>query len=174
VAGRTPHEAVTTFLEPLSQAVSCITNSVINVRGGYYASAEPHPLTLNDGAPVYIGDDLRLVVGLRYLVKQHTDASHLWHAGVVAYIYTVTDTMQREIISYQWHSTGPSPITFPHLHLGVGSRVGHDRVRQAHFPTEHVTLQSFLHLLITDFEVAPRRADWRMVLTQTSTDFTWY
>ena len=36
------------YVEPLGKAISCVTNAVINVRGGYFPALEPHSLTIGD------------------------------------------------------------------------------------------------------------------------------
>lgn len=172
MAGRTPPEAVNAFLEPLGRAVSCVTNAVANVRGSYYPSPNPHSLTLNDGSAIRLANGLLIVIDLRYRVVQDVEPRGPWKVSVAAYFYTLANAARQEIISYQWHPAGPSPVTFPHLHLGQASRVGYEQVGQAHFPTGHITLQSFLRLIVTDFGVAPRRADWDAILTETEPAFT--
>lgn len=47
--GRTPPEAVSNYVEPVQRAVSCVSDSVVSVDGGYYVSDTPHILTLNRG-----------------------------------------------------------------------------------------------------------------------------
>ena len=50
MAGRTPPEAVQNFLDPLQKSLSCLTRTVVNVRGGYYAPG-PQALVLGDSSP---------------------------------------------------------------------------------------------------------------------------
>ena len=58
--GRTPVEAVSNYIDPIQIAVSCVTDSVISVDGGYYPSAMPHLLTMNRETPVRLGGESRL------------------------------------------------------------------------------------------------------------------
>jgi len=167
VAGRTPAEAVNAFIEPLGKAVSCLTNAVVNVGGGYHPSPEPHVLALNDGVAIPISTDLFMFVSQHYRIVEDVESRGPWKVTVVGYVYSLRNAARQELISYQWHPTGRSPITFPHFHLGPGSRIGDERVARAHLPSGRIAPQSFLRLLITEFGVLPRRADWDAVLTQT-------
>jgi hypothetical protein len=81
---------------------------------------------------------------------------------VTDYSYQVIRGDGREHLAYQWHPTGQSWMTEPHLHLG-GMLSGFD-MSKAHLPTGQVSLQSFLRFLILDFEVEPLRSDWRFIL----------
>ncbi len=73
--GRTPAEAVNNYVDPIQLAVSCVSDAVVNVRGGYYPSNTSHTLVMNENTPV------RLVF------------QHFWIDG----LYTLTLTLsQRE------------------------------------------------------------------------------
>ncbi len=63
MAGRTPREAVEAFLTPLQQALSCVTNEVLLVSGGYYPSTIPHALTISN-SPARLGRDWRYTLRL--------------------------------------------------------------------------------------------------------------
>ena len=54
MAGKNPREAVTNYLSPLSKVVSCLTESVLSVSGGYYPAADPHALLMAEGRAVRI------------------------------------------------------------------------------------------------------------------------
>jgi hypothetical protein len=117
-----------------------------------------------DGSPIRLSNGLLIVIDLRYRVVQDVEPKGPRKVSVAAYFSTLANAARQEIISYQWHPAGPSRVTFPLLHLGQASRVGYGEVGQAHFPTGHITLQSFSRLIVTDFGVAPRRADWDAIL----------
>jgi len=171
VEGRTPAEAVNAFVEPIGRAVFCISTAVVTVGGGYYPAPQPHSLVLNAGSVTRLASDLFMDIGLRYRIVESVERRGIWEVTVVGYRYKLSGAAGQDIISYHWHPSGASFVTFPHVHIGVASRVGDSRVGQAHLPTGRVPPQSFLHLLITDFGVAPRRANWEQVLTETQSVF---
>ena len=159
------------FIEPLGKAVSCLANAVVNVGGGYHPSPQPHPLVLNDGATIRLSTDLFMRVLQHYRIVEDTSPRGPWKVSVVGYVYSLENSTRQELLSYQWHPSGRSPITFPHFHLGPGSRIGDERVARAHLPSGRIAPQAFLRLLITEFGVPPRRADWDAVLTETQAAF---
>lgn len=89
------------------------------------------------------------------------------------YYYTILDAQGRELLAYHWHPTGPSPVTLPHLHLTSRVRPIELAPNEAliplaemHLPTGLVTLADVVWLLIIEFGMEPRRADWANVLAQ--------
>src|SRR5262245_24184698 len=107
MAGKTPREAVQNFLAPLQQAISCVTDEILTVEGGYYPSATPHKLALNT-SPAALGRDKRfaLTVAQQYLVVTDPTPDYgPWKVKTVAYLYTVYDAGDppRELIGYHWH-----------------------------------------------------------------------
>lgn len=169
MVGRTPAEAVHHYLELLRPVVACVSDAAINVAGGYHPSEQPHSLLLNDGTPVRLSGGARVRVFQRYRLVAGVNPSAPWKVAIVAYSYALDAEDGPEIFSYQWHPSGPSPVGYPHLHIGVGAAVGNTAVNQAHFPTGHVALGTFFRLLITDFAIPPRRRDWDRILAETET-----
>ncbi len=168
MVSRTPAEAVNSYIESIQLAISCITYSVVTVRGGYYPSDRPHTLSLNDGSPVRLGgiSRLRLLIEQQYRVLQLDTPTGLWTVDVVNYQYAVFDTNDREVLAYHWHPVGQSPVVTPHLHIGHGAMAGRPEIGNAHLPTGHVSTIEILRMLIRDFAVVPRRRDWESVLDE--------
>jgi hypothetical protein len=96
-----------------------------------------------------------------------------WKIQTVAYYYTLerADDLGAEIFSYHWHPQGHSPITFPHLHIHACVEIRRPDGRDVHFPTEQVSLEDILRLVITDFGVIPRQENWAEVLGNTQAAF---
>lgn len=167
--GRTPAAAVNDYLEPLSRAVSCVTNSVLDVRGGYYQSHEPHTMILAGGESAKLPQShLAIsVLGLYELVR-YAGSGGPWEARTVGYYYALENEAGQEIIAYHWHpgSAIGSVPDYPHLHLGAGSRISFRELQQAHVPTGYVSLADFLRLVISDFQIKPLRDDWSRVLEE--------
>ena len=50
--GRTASEVVSNYVDTIQRAVSCVSDSVVSVRGGYYVTDISHTLVMNRGNPV--------------------------------------------------------------------------------------------------------------------------
>lgn len=90
---------------------------------------------------------------------------------ITTYHYYLLDSQGREIVAYHWHPGGVSPVTVPHMHLSsrigrldVGPGFDPAALGEMHLPTGFVTLADLVRLLITEFGIAPRRADWETIL----------
>ena len=168
--GRTSAEAVNSYRHHIQALVSCVTNSVVDVAGGYHPGTYPHSLLLNHGQPVALGGASRLRLQLQqsYLIDPPTTRGGLWTVKIVAYAYTILDADHREVLNYHWHPIGNSPILGPHLHLEQGAMVGRPEIRDAHLPTGPIAMGEFLRLLVQDLLVAPERRDWESVLVEES------
>ena len=145
----------------------------LDVKGGYYVSQRPLPLTLGRGLPVDLGGrtDLAVQVSQQYRVIENPDPREPWQVRTVAYRYTLWESGGPEIFSYQWHPASRGNITFPHLHLEAGAGIGRDEFHRAHLPTGRVALEDFVRLLIVDFDVVPERDDWEEALAQSRAEF---
>jgi hypothetical protein len=152
LAARTRHAAVSAFVDALQQALSCVTPSVL------YHSHETgarQALTLADD-PVRLastrGPRLRLSVIHQYEAVRHDRISRI---SSRAYYYRVDDQDGVEQLSWHWHPA--ATFKRPHLHVAVLDR-------RRHLPTGRVSLEAVLRLLLTEFDVRPRRPDWDGVL----------
>lgn len=167
--GRNPYQAVQDFRSTLQRSVSCVTASVLTVRSveGYGAGSE-HALVLGDVEAVRLpGADVALSIRAYARVRESGDdeaAASPWRADLVAYFYTLEERGGPEILAYHWHPDSRSPITFPHLHLETGARVGREELQRAHVPTGRVELEDVLLMAIREFGVRPRRDDWAKIL----------
>ena len=170
MAGKTPRQAVENFLGPLQQARSCVTRSVLVASpGGYDHIAGLHAVTFGDGGPARLqgNTNLWLVVRQHYRIVEAPGPGGPWKVSTAGYLYSLRDSEDRDVISYHWHPTGRSDVTFPHLHLGAGARVGHSYLANAHLPVGRIALEDMLRLAIKDLDVTPLRADWAEVLDST-------
>jgi len=172
--GRTPSEAVENFLAPLRQVLSCVTQEVLFVSGGYYPSETPHALTLSN-SPARLGRDRRYALRLiqHYRIVEDVVPRGPWTVQTVAYYYTIQEAHdpRREIFGYHWHPQGKSAVTYPHFHLYEGAGIDEHGVQQAHFPTGRVAVEDVLRLVIEEFAIEPLREDWNEVLTQRQSPF---
>ena len=164
--GRTSAEAVNSYVDATNRLVSCVTDSIVSVGGGYHPAAGPLILALNNGLPVALGGVPRLGLQLQqtYRIVEPATRGNLWTVRVTGYAYAVLDSELREVLTYHWHPRGNSPIVMPHLHLEQGAMVGRPEVRDAHLPTGPISIGLFLRLLIEDLSVEPVRTDWESIL----------
>lgn len=169
MTGRTEPEAAQNFHEALQTAVSCITDSIISIRGGYHVSVRPHRLTLGPDEFVRLGGEgrLSLSVILFYRIIESSDPGAQWRIITTTYFYTFADDASQEVIAYHWHPNGRGFVNYPHLHMEAGAQVGRSDIASAHLPTGWVTLNDVIRLAITELGVTPRREDWRDVLDET-------
>lgn len=114
---------------------------------------------------------MRLLIKIDYVVELVDDRSGGYDIRTTSYAYQVLDHEDREILAYHLHPAGVSPITFPHLHLcgrltplDLGPGVEPAALGDMHLPTGVVTLADVVRLLIDEFDITPRRADWDAVL----------
>ena len=164
--GRTPAEAVAKYQSGIQRLLSCVSNSVVSVAGGYYPSSVPHSLIAESGL---LRGASRLMLTLEQyyrIAEPPSSRTAPWQVEIVGYDYAVYDSDEREILLYHWHPHGGSPIALPHLHLGSGAQVGRREVRDAHLPTGHIPLSALLRLLIVEMGVQPRRQDWDTILSE--------
>ena len=172
MAGATPQEAVHNFVTPLQLALSCVTNAVLDWRGGYRPGAV-HGVVLNDGEAVrFPSAGLAIRLGQSYEVILADPPRGPYQVHTRAYRYALEDDAEREIIAYHWHPEQTPRRRHPHLHVGYGAgtqlRVD---LRDAHLPTRRISLEEFVRCVIVDFHVQPRRVDWDAVLTETQRAF---
>jgi hypothetical protein len=162
-------------LTPLQQAISCVTDAIVLVSGGYYPSPSPHALTLSEN-PALLGRDRCIALNLiqQYRVVQTDEKDRgAWKVQTVGYVYTLLEPTppHDEIVAYHWHPASRSAVRYPHLHISAGSGVQRLDIRQAHFPTGRITIGQILRLVVTEFNVRPLRDDWELVLHQKQGSF---
>ncbi len=164
--GRISAEAVNNYVDAANRLVSCVTDSIVSVAGGYHPAAVPLILALNNGQPVMLGgaSNFRLQLQQTYRIIAPTARGDLWTVQVTGYAYAILDSEQQEVLVYHWHPRGNSPVVMPHLHLERGALVGHPEVRDAHLPTGVISIGVFLRLLIEELLVEPARPDWGAIL----------
>ena len=75
----------------------------------------------------------------------------------------------REIVAYQYHLQGFSPIKTPHLHLG--SVLGCEGVTNLHLPTGRIALEDILEFAIRELHAQPTPEDWAKLLQKTRDDY---
>lgn len=171
MAGRTSAEAVSSYVEPLRKVLSCVTQEVVQVGGGYHPADQPHVLIVANGNPVRLkgGKRVTLSVLQRYRVIEEVGEREPWRVSTAAYLYALGVDGGPEILGYHWHPF--SGAAFPHVHLGAGSGVNREELQKAHLPTGRIALEQVVRLAIADFDAEPLRPDWDEVLVEAQERF---
>jgi hypothetical protein len=176
---RRPSAAVDEFVARLRQVAACITDQPL-LSTGHRPAPQPHfvsfvPLDL----PVPLrsrrgGRGAELFVRIDYTVDALAPGSG-YEVRSSAYRYHVLDAHGRELLAYHWHPEGVSPVVSPHVHVSNAAwllpgppdpSAAPPTLAGIHLPTGPVALADVVRLLIAEFAVVPRRADWETVLRQ--------
>ncbi|MGH2561244.1 MAG: hypothetical protein ACRDJH_19415 [Thermomicrobiales bacterium] len=111
-----------------------------------------------------------LTFRLDYVTRAVDVGTDRFEVSIVGYNFEILDTEEQEILAYHWHPVSISPVAHPHLHLthrarpfelSSGRRIA---LAEVHISTGFLTLADIVRLLITEFDVEPRRSDWAAVL----------
>lgn len=177
MTGSRPPEAAQQYVDTFQRALSCVTNSVATIRGGYHPSDYPHILLLADGFPVALQGDppLSLAVVQNYRIIENDNAvsrQDRWRVTTIGYEYRVLITDGPELLVYHWHPDARSSIVTPHLHLGSGSGATFPGLIGAHLPGGRVSVEALLRMMITELGVEPSRNDWESVLSETESRYS--
>ncbi len=146
---------------------------MLDVGGGYHPAGGPHAATLAGGLPVPLRGpaNVALVVALQYRIAQESGPSSPWKVRISAYAYQLVNREEMEVISYHWHPSGRSAVTWPHLHLGPAGVGRHAMLATAHLPSGLVALEEVIRMAVTDLGVEARRPDWSDVLAESRDAF---
>jgi hypothetical protein len=179
LSGKSPHQAVDAFVNPLNRARSTVTNAVLAVSPGGYGAGGPHTVAFRVGSPRlstdYGGLALTAIVGYSAVQTDDPDRGP-WKVKTENYVYRLTAADGARAISFEWHPTGSSPVTTPHAQLGSAglgqglSDLGR-LLSKAHIPTRRISLEQVLEFAIRELHVHHLRDDWEKVLEETYAAF---
>ena len=159
--------------------MSCVTDAVLTVSGGYYVSDQPHSLTFGDGLPQKLsGTNIHLSVTHRYRVVEDEDPDRgPWRVTIAQYHYALRrggpEGKPPRMLTYQWHPRPDARFNYPHVHLGPASGA-HGHLRNTHIPTGRVALEDVIRYAISQLGARALREDWMDVLAHTQGRFESY
>jgi hypothetical protein len=182
LAGRTLSEAVQNHVEPLAEALSCVTRQRLSrppsrglkLNTLYEANlANMDPVALSGASP------LTLSAGQNYEIMESAGPDPRGRSTIRprGYFYEIATADNRQVLSFHWQPEARPEretdefITVPHLHVGSAIAARETPVRpgsfhKIHIPTGQVALRSVLWLLIAQLGVAPLKPNWRAILTR--------
>lgn len=162
------------YRERLQLVVSCVTNLVVHGKSVSRSGRddETRAFALNNGVPVPIAGTTPLLLRVQQhciLTQDIEVPSRQWSISLVGYMYTLQLRDLTEVVAYQWHPQRTIDLPYPHIHFGPASARPDSAVRpgelhKVHFPTSIVSIEDVIHLVITEFQVEPRRPDWEAIL----------
>lgn len=174
--GRTPHQAVNAFLEPLRASSSCITRSqwvCSPIRGQSWGDI--HSVTLNRGDPVsfrVLDRRISLEASIKFtVIEQETDVyghpvgtSDRYKVSTRGYKYTVRAGDDEEQIAWHWHPGGKSDVEFPHAHIGTAALKPEALMtRKDHIRTGRMSFESVVFNML-QWGVVPRNLNYDEIL----------
>lgn len=182
MAARRAEEAGDAFVEAQRLALSCISDCTVFGSGSTpgreqtltiweRGQRQANRLRLSTHGGVA---DLAVHITLAYIVE--VVGVQAYAARTTSYQYEVSDIAGQELVIYDWHPTGRSPVTAPHLHIPaaravvLAQRDGSPRagarthLGAMHFPTCHSETATIVEMRIREFGVDPVRQDWERVL----------
>ena len=186
MAGRTLSQAVNTYIEPLAEALLCITQRRLSRPPSQGLRPNtPYEAVLADMDSV----ELRGKVPLTFSAGQNFEITELheldergpYEVHTRAYFYAIATAEGRDILEFHWQPDakptrdGERVVTAPHMHVGPAITAGQTAVRpgtfhKAHIPTGRVILQAVVRLLISEFEVESLNTNWQAILDRTEAE----
>lgn len=162
MAGKSPHQAIKAFVEPISRSVHCFTRA--NLRPTDYPSIGEGPalLILNNAQPVRLDSDrdIHLSATQWFEVVEAQGRRRPFKVQTTGYQYDILVGFEREeTFAYHWH-----PHTNreePHLH--VEAQTADFSTSKIHVPTGRIAIEHAL-ILAHELGAEPIRGDWEDVV----------
>jgi hypothetical protein len=164
VAGRTATEAVDNFSGFFKETLSCVSAGYVTVfqesKQVYKIACDP-PLQMRKRS----GGNLFIIATQSLGTSENADGT--FKAKTREYSYRLVaeqSLVATDIVAYHWHPSD-SELHSPHLHIGEIPRV--------HFPTSRVSLEDFVLMLISYYDVRPRLkySEWTGILEKNKAAF---
>lgn len=165
---RSGRAAVQLLVDDLRRAASCVTKDVL-LPVGLKDSVRQGPIAITfpgAAARARVARDLWISVAMEVEARRDDPETRSWRTHTIRYDYALFAGKQAdaERLSYHYHPT--SGVVLPHLHVNVRPRWAPRGLRKKHLPTGRVAFEDFVEVLIEEFDVRPKRDDWRSVLDQ--------
>ena len=183
MAGKNPSEAYRRYIDPLRQALQCITLTRLTLRERTkFATGVPYTVALNDMDPVPLKGEIPILLAVGQIVRiietERGDPRGPFRISTVQYFYQFSTPENHEVLSFHWtpEGSGANVVTFPHLHIGPAIVSGQTTIRpddlhKAHIPTNRVSLESVVRLAIVELRVEPLQVKWADILQRSEDAF---
>jgi hypothetical protein len=179
--GRTPYEALSNYVTPLSEALRCITAErffILRDSPSGLAAHKEYSFTLNDMNSVSLKGEngVRLIAGQTIHIDdlRSAHASQRFRFRTLAYTYGFTlahSEREQELLTFHRRHEGGHVDLFPggHVHIGPALLANPTAIRpgnfhKAHVPTGHLPFAAVVRFAIVELGVAPHARDWCAIL----------
>lgn len=188
MAGRDPKDAYDKFIDPLHEAVLCVSYTKLRLRPHprQFATGTIYNAILGADSPVILKmSDTRRPIGITVMqqfriIKVDGDQERgPYKTETVKYLYSISDAEdQKEIIAFQWtpEADDSRQKQYPHLHLGERFTGRDDLLpgssfHKMHIPTGRISIESFVRLVIEEFGAKPKKKDWEAIVQRNEATF---
>jgi hypothetical protein len=168
--GRTQTEAYKAFVEPLSLALSCISNCklIATPRSGptQTIALNPSPLRLP-------GSEYQLFANQSF---KYVHEGSSWRVSTISYEYAIeVSATGQEVVAFHWEGHEAGAVPYPHMHLGHANRESTPHLGpKSHIPTGRVPLEDVVYFAIRELGVKPLRDDWEATIASARERFIRY
>lgn len=173
--GASPAAAVESFLRPLREAISCVGGAHFTLTpGARGAVGDTHMWVLNDDEPLVVSPKLQFRACMHFetLDRGASRARERFKVSTRGYMYSVLSPAHEELLAAHWHPNGSSPFREPHWHVGSAALSPSGVfLERAHIPSERITLERIVRMVIEQFGAEPACEDWSDRLERTERDF---
>jgi hypothetical protein len=184
--GRSPSQAVQRYIEPLTDALQCVTQRRLSRPPTRELKLDTlYEANLGDMDPVVLAGPTPLMfsAGQNFEIVEidRDDPRGRFAIRPRGYFYEIATADDRQILSFHWQPDAkPSRssdrvVTLPHIHVGTAISAGQAAVgrdfHKVHIPTGVVPLSDVVWLLIDQFSVTLQHHRWQDVLTRTGALF---
>lgn len=173
--GRTPREAVDAFLDPLREAIRCLSGAGFQVSpGGMGVVGNTHSWALNWGRSLTLSDDFAFAAQMHYeiLDQGQSQGAERFRVSTRGYMYAVQARDGQELISAHWHPEGVSHHEEPHWHAGAAalSPTG-VFLKRAPMPSPRISFEHMVRWILENLNITPALTDWQQRLARTEAIF---
>lgn len=156
--GRTPPEAIKSYLTPLQAALSCLGQVKLTLGSRPQKVGEYGFWNINAG--IGIDTDVGCFEASQrfQLIECPPEERESGRYRITTLMYAYNLHMEAGTLSWHWHPKGKSTEARPHMHLPGDAR--------GHYPTPRFTLEEAIEWVIQKGAV-PARPDWQdqLILT---------
>lgn len=159
--GRTPYEAVDSFLQPLKNALGCVSHAHLGAKqkGGFVPGRE-YTWNLNAGSGARLRHGLLLYASMRWqIIDNDRDNTGRYRVTTLGYMYELESDESQQLWALHWHPTGSSPVKQPHLHVPPDAARAMGLPERHHLPTDRWSFEKAIRWCIAS-GADPLCPDW--------------
>jgi hypothetical protein len=143
--------------------VSCVSDSVLIPT--QLAADGPVAVTFRGkSARAKLRRGLWFSVAMQVEARPDDEVAEGWRTHTLHYDYSAFGGETGSEERFAYHFEPASGVSEPHLHVNAEASWARKGLRKKHLVTGRVSLEDVVQMLIDDFGVPPRKANWRASL----------